>query len=82
MEVRFPPGIQAELGRKARATGHRSDQLVVKVVTDFLADVAFIRYTIDCRYDEIESGSATPVPGDEVFARLRAKSAARRGEDE
>jgi putative addiction module component (TIGR02574 family) len=38
------------------------------------------RATIDRRYDDLESGRVKAVPGDEVFARLRAKSAARRAE--
>ena len=32
------------------------------------------------RYDDLGSGRVKLVPGDEVFARLRAKSAARRAE--
>jgi len=35
---------------------------------------------LDGRYDELESGRVQLIPGDEVFARLRAKSAARRGQ--
>jgi putative addiction module component (TIGR02574 family) len=49
-------------------------------VTDFLDDIAFTRETLDRRYDDMESGKVTPIPGEEVFARLRAKSAARRAE--
>ena len=36
------------------------------------------RQTLDRRYDDLESGRVKPVPGDEVIARLRAKSAAYR----
>jgi hypothetical protein len=60
----------------ARDTGHRSDELVENVVTDFFEDFAFTRETLDRRYDDLESGKVKPIPGDEVFARLRAKSAA------
>jgi hypothetical protein len=66
MEVHFTPSVQAKLERMARATGRRSGQLVE------------MRETLDRRYDDMEGGRVTPVPSEEVFARLRAKSAARR----
>jgi putative addiction module component (TIGR02574 family) len=72
--------VQAKLEQMARATGRRSDQLVENVVTDYFDDIAFTRETLDRRYDDMESGRVTPIPGEEVFARLRAKSAARRAE--
>jgi predicted transcriptional regulator len=80
MEVHFNPDVEAKLEQMARATGRRSDQLVENVVADFFDDVAFTRETLDRRYDDMESGRVTPIPGEEVFARLRAKSAARRAE--
>jgi hypothetical protein len=80
MEVHFPPEIRAQLEQMARDTGRRSDELVENVVTDFFEDFAFTRMTLDRRYDDLESGRVKPIPGDEVFARLRAKSAARRAE--
>ena len=49
-------------------------------MTDFLDDIAFTRETLDRRYDDMEGGRVKPIPGEEVFARLRAKSAARRAE--
>ena len=52
--------------------------LVEDVVADYFDSLAFTRETIDRRYDDLETGRVAPVPGDEVFARLRAKSAARR----
>jgi predicted transcriptional regulator len=78
MEVHFTPEVQASLEQMARDTGRRSAELVEKVVAEFFEDFAFTRGTLDRRYDDLESGRVKPVPGDEVFARLRAKSAARR----
>ena len=78
MEVHFSPDVQAKLEQMARATGRRSDQLVENVVTDYFDDIAFTRETLDRRYDEMESGKVQGIDGEEVFARLRAKSAARR----
>lgn len=80
MEVHFSPEVQAQLEQMARDTGRRSDQLVESVVTDFFEDFAITRKTLDRRYDDLESGRVKPIPGDEVFARLRAKSAGRRAE--
>lgn len=51
-----------------------------KVVADFFEEIAFTRETLDRRYDDMESGRVTPIAGGGVFARLRAKSAARRAE--
>jgi len=39
------------------------------------------REMLDRRYDDLESGAVKLISGDEVKARLRAKSAARRGEN-
>ena len=78
MEVHFTPDVQAKLEQMARDTGRRSDELVENVVADFLDELALTRDTLDQRYDDLESGKVQPIPGEEVFARLRAKSAARR----
>jgi hypothetical protein len=78
MEVHFTPEVQAQLEQMARDTGRRSDELVENVVTDFFEDFVFTRGTLDRRYDDLDSGAIRPIPGDEVFARLRAKIAARR----
>ena len=80
MEVHFPPEVQTKLEQMARDTGRRSSELVENVVTDFFDELSFTRETLDRRYDDMESGKVKPIPGDEVFARLRAKSAARRAQ--
>jgi predicted transcriptional regulator len=78
MEVHFKPEVQAKLDQMARESGRPSGELVENVVADFLEDVAARRETLDRRYDDLESGRVNPILGDEAFARLRAKSAARR----
>jgi predicted transcriptional regulator len=82
MEVNFAPDVQAKLEQMARATGRRSDQLVENVATDFFDGISFTRETLDRRYDDMESGKVTPIPGEKVFARLRAKSAVCRAQHE
>lgn len=78
MEVHFKPDVQAKLEQMARETGLPSDELVEDAVVGLFDELAYTRQTLDRRYDDLESGRVKPIPGDEVFARLRAKSAARR----
>ena len=52
--------------------------IVEDAVMGLFDELAYTRQTLDRRYDDLESGRVKPIPGDEVFARLRAKSAARR----
>jgi hypothetical protein len=78
MEVHFPPDLEARLEQMARDTGNASDELVRDVMIDFFDDLAATRRTLDSRYDDLESGCVQPIPGDQVFARLRAKRQARR----
>ena len=78
MEVHFSPDVQDKLEQMARDTGRRSEYLVENMVTEMLDALVITRQTLDRRYDDLESGRVKPIPGDEVFARLRAKSAARR----
>ena len=58
----------------AHDTARRSDELVENVVADFFEGFAFTRETLDRRYDDLESGRVKPIPGDEVFARLRPRA--------
>ena len=80
MEVHFKPEVQAKRDQMARESGRPSDELVENVVADFFDDVATTRATLDRRYDDLERARVKPTAGDEVFARLRAKSAARRAQ--
>ena len=80
MEVHFRPDLKTKLEQMARDTGRRTDQLVEEVVADFFDDLSFTRETLDRRYDDLENGTVKPIPGEEAFARLRAKSAARKAQ--
>ena len=78
MEVHFKPEVQAKLEQMARETGLPSEELMEDAVVGLFDELTFTRQTLDRRYDDLESGRVKPIAGDEVFARLRAKSAARR----
>ena len=62
----------------AQSGGATVDELVQDVIEEYFGDLAQARQNLDRRYDDLESGRVKPVPGDEVIARLRAKSAAHR----
>lgn len=78
MEIHFNPEVQAKLEEMARNTGRPSDELLEDAVIGLYDELALTREILEERYDDLESGKVKPVPGDEVFARLRARSAARR----
>jgi hypothetical protein len=80
MEVHFKPEVQAKLEQMARDTGRPSDELMEDAVIGLFDELVYTRQTLNQRYDDLESGRVKPIPGDEVFARLRAKSAARRAQ--
>ncbi len=79
MEIHFPPETEKKLkDLAAQSGGGTADELVRDVIEEYFGDLAQTRETLDRRYDDLESGRVKPIPGDEVIARLRAKSAAYR----
>ena len=78
MELQFEPDLQAKLDDLARASGRAAIELVRDAVAGYVDEVAGTREMLNSRYDDIKSGRVKLIPGDEVFARLRAKSEARR----
>jgi predicted DNA-binding protein len=79
MEVQLPPELEAKLIELSSQTGRPAGELVQDAVAGFFDDLAAeTREMLDSRYDEIKSGKVKLIPGEEVFARLRAKSEARK----
>jgi predicted transcriptional regulator len=78
MEVNFTPDVQAKLDKLVTETGRSAHEFVQDAMAGYVDELAEMRATLDRRYDEIKNGTVKPISGDEVFARLRAKSAARR----
>ena len=78
MEVQFTPEIQARLDRLADETGLAKDAFVQDAMPGYLDELERTREMLDGRYDDIKSGRVKPIDGEEAFARLRAKSEARR----
>jgi predicted transcriptional regulator len=78
MEVHFAPDLQAKIDELVRETGRAPDQLIEDAMAGYVAELAETREMLDSRYDDLKSGRVKAIPGDEVIARLRDKSAARR----
>jgi len=78
MEVHLNPDLQAKLDELATETGRPTGELVEDAVLGYFNELAQTRETLNSRYDDLKSGRVKPVSGDEVIARLREKSAARR----
>jgi predicted DNA-binding protein len=80
MEVHFTPDVQAKLDRLVTETGRPADEFVQDAMAGYVDELADVRATLDNRYDDLKSGRVRLIGGDEVIARLRAKSVARRAE--
>jgi hypothetical protein len=72
------PDLQAKVNQWVTETGRSADELVEDAMAGYFDELAQVRNTLDSRYDDIKSGKVRLIPGDEAFARLKAKSEARR----
>ena len=79
MEVNVTPELEKRLSDFAAQSGLSPDEVVEDALSGYFEDLAETRAMLDRRYDEIESGKVTLIPGEEAFARLRANIEARRG---
>jgi predicted transcriptional regulator len=78
MEVHLRPETESRIQELAAKTGRAPDDLVEDAMAGYLQELAHVRETLDNRYDDLKSGRAQPVDGEEAIASLRRKSAARR----
>jgi len=74
------PAIKAKIDRWVAETGRGPDELVEDAMAGYFEELTQARETLNRRYDDLKSGRVKPIPGDEVIARLREKSAARRSQ--
>jgi predicted transcriptional regulator len=80
MEINFTPDLQAKIDRLVVETGRAPNNLIEDAMAGYVAELEQTRELLDSRYDDLKSGKVKPIPGDEVIARLREKSAAWRSE--
>ena len=78
MEVQLTPETQNKLDALAAQSGRGTDELFEDALAWYLDEAAQVRDTLDSRYDDLKSGRVKLIPGDEVEAYFREKSAARR----
>jgi hypothetical protein len=80
MEVHFTVETEKKLKELAAQSGRGTDDLVEDALAAYLDEVRQIREALDGRYDDLKSGKVKPIPGDEVEAYFREKSAAARSQ--
>jgi hypothetical protein len=80
MELHFNPDLQAKLDKLATETGRPTGELVEDVLAGYFNELAQTREMLNSRYDDLKSGKVKPIPGDEVEAYFREKSAAARSQ--
>ena len=61
-------------------TGRAPDKLLEDAMAGYVPELIETCEMLDSRYDDLKSGRVKPIPGDEVAARLREKSVARRSQ--
>jgi predicted DNA-binding protein len=80
MEVHFTPETEQKLKEIASQSGRRTaDELVKDVVEGYFDELAQAHEMLNSRYDDLKSGRVKPIPGEEVEAYFRNKSAVARG---
>ena len=79
MEVHFAPDVKRSSTTSRRRTDARPlTSLCRDVVEGYFDELAKTREMLNSRYDDLKSGRVKPIPGDEVEAYFREKSAAAR----
>jgi hypothetical protein len=78
MEVQLTPETEQKLTALATQSGRRTDELVEDAMAGYLDEVAQVCVTLESRYDDLKSGRVKPIPGADVEAYFRQKSATRR----
>ena len=59
-------------------TGRTPDKLLEDAMAGYVPELVQTREILNSRYDDLKSGRVKPIPGDEVEAYFREKSAAAR----
>jgi predicted transcriptional regulator len=78
MEVHFTPDVQAKLDQMASDAGRQPAEVIEDAVIGLYTELAYTREMLDRRYDEMESGKAPGIDGEEAYRRLMEKTQAQR----
>jgi hypothetical protein len=78
MEVHFAAELQAKLDELVIETGLTPDELLADAMAGYVAALAQTREMLNGRYDDLKSGGAKLIDGEEAFSRLKARTEAQR----
>jgi predicted DNA-binding protein len=79
MEIHFAPETEKKLQDLAAQSGRKTAaELVQDVIEGYFEELTQTRTMLDSRYDDLKSGRVKSIPGEEVEAYFRDKSAAAR----
>jgi predicted transcriptional regulator len=78
MEVQFTPETEKKLKDLATQSGRGTDDLVEDAMAGYVDELLKVRERLNSRYDDLKAGRVKPIPGNEVEAYFREKSAAAR----
>ena len=76
MEVHFAPDVEKKLNDLAAKSGRGAGELLQDALAGYFDELGHAREMLNSRYDELKSGGAEPIDGEEAFARLKAKTEA------
>jgi hypothetical protein len=78
MEVHLTPDTEKKLRDLSAQSGRGTDDLLEDAMAGYFEEVLHLRDMLDSRYDDLKNGRVKPIPGDEIEAHFRNKSAAAR----
>ena len=78
MVEHLKPETESRLRELSATTGRAPDDLVEDAMSGYLEELGQVRKMLGGRYDDIQSGRARPVDGEDAFAQLRQKGQDRR----
>jgi hypothetical protein len=78
MEINFTPDVEKKLNDLAAQSGGGADELLQDALAGYFDELVQTRDMLNSRYDELKSGGAKLIDGEEAFARLKAKTEAQR----
>jgi hypothetical protein len=74
MEVHFTPETEKKLKDLSAQSGRRIDDFVEDATAAYVDGLLRTRDMLNSRYDDLKSGRAKLIDGEEAFARLKAKT--------
>ena len=74
--MQFSPDVEKQLTDLAAQSGREPKDVSLDALAGYFEEVKQTRQMLNSRYDDLKSGRVKAIPGDEVEAYFREKSAA------